>query len=58
MNMISGRGNEEIIKDSVRNSKRNISVTQDLAIAKLAMHSQAEEKPTFDKTFVKRNLNL
>ena len=32
--------------------KENISVTYDLAIAKLAMQIQAEEKPTFDKIFI------
>ena len=32
--------------------KENISVTYDLAIAKLAMHIQAEEKPTFSKIFI------
>ena len=32
--------------------KENISVMYDLAIAKLAMQIQAEEKPTFDKIFI------
>ena len=32
--------------------KENIFVTYDLAIAKLAMQIQAEEKPTFDKIFI------
>ena len=32
--------------------KENNSVTYDLAIAKLAMQIQAEEKPIFDKIFI------
>ena len=33
-------------------SKYNISVTYDLAIAKVAMILQAEEKPTYDNVFI------
>ena len=32
--------------------KENVSVMYDLAIAKLAMQIQAEEKPTVDKIFI------
>ena len=33
-------------------NKYNISVTYDLAIAKVAMQLQAEEKPTYDNVFI------
>ena len=33
-------------------NKYNISVTCDLAIAKVAMQLQAEEKPTYDNVFI------
>ena len=46
----------ETMRRSVRiaseGQKENISVMYDLAIAKLAMQIQAEEKPTFDKIFI------
>ena len=48
-----------VVAETVRRSlriasegqKENISVTYDLAIAKLAMQIQAEEKPTVNKIF-------
>ena len=33
-------------------NKYNTSVTYDLAIAKVAMQLQAEEKPTYDNVFI------
>ena len=49
-----------VVAETVRRSlriasegqKQNTSVTYDLAIAKLAMQIQAEEKPTVDKIFI------
>ena len=40
------------LKIASESQKEYISVTYDLAIAKLAMQIQAEEKPAFDKIFI------
>ena len=52
INISSGRDNEEIVRIASEGQKEKISVTYDLAIAKVAMQIQAEEKPTFDKIFI------
>ena len=53
VNISSGRDNEEMIKRSIRKSKRKyFRVTYNLANAKLAMQSQVEEKSAFDKFFI------